>query len=101
MAERLDEIEEAAFPTTTTELLETLRASDINWNSCGIERDRILDGWRQAITTTFDGSTGIWTFRSAGKDAKMRTKDDIKKATKGKIRRTIWRTEPRLPSELK
>lgn len=81
ITERLHEVEDASFPRTVAELLTTLRASNIDWNSCGIEGDRILDGWRQPITATFDGSARTWTFRSPGKDAEIGTGDDIETTT--------------------
>lgn len=84
ITERLEEAEDSTFPRTTTELLATLRASNIDWNSCGIERGRILDGWGRVIEATFDRTAGIWTFRSAGRDAEMGTEDDIESATNRK-----------------
>lgn len=81
ITERLNGVEDASLPRTTKELLSTLRASNIDWNSCVIEEDRILDGWGQPITTTFDESLEIWRFQSAGKDAQMGTDDDIMSAT--------------------
>jgi len=77
ITDRLHNVEDASFPRTMTELLTTLRTSNIDWNSCEIEGDRILDGWRQPITATFDGSVRTWTFRSPGKDAEIATGDDI------------------------
>ncbi|NRB73108.1 MAG: hypothetical protein HRU46_01995 [Verrucomicrobiales bacterium] len=76
-AERLNEIEDASFPTTTTDLVSVLRASDIDWNSCEVVGDQILDGWGQAMTTTFDASSDTWTFRSSGTDSEVGTADDI------------------------
>ena len=84
ITERLDEVEDVNFPRTTTELLSTLRASSIDWNSCKIEGDRIVDSWGQPIAVTFDGTSETWTFRSLGKDSEIGTEDDIEIATTGK-----------------
>ena len=81
MAEIVEEVGNADYPRTKIELLAVLRSSAIDWNSCGIEGSEIYDGWGQAITTTFDESGGIWTFRSPGKDRKIGTDDDIEKRT--------------------
>lgn len=81
ITERLNDIEDASSPRTTAELLSTLRASNIDWNSCRIEEDQILDGWGQPITATFDESSKIWTFLSTGKDTEMGTEDDIEGTT--------------------
>ena len=81
ITERLHEVEDASYPKTMTELLTTLRASNIDWNSCGLEGDRILDGWRQTVTATFDGYARSWTFRSSGKDSEIGTEDDIETTT--------------------
>jgi len=80
IAERLNEIEDADFPRTTKDLLSALRASDIDWNSCEVEGDQILDGWGEAVTSAFDAASDTWTFRSPGKDLKVGTADDIEMA---------------------
>ena len=80
MAECLNEIEDPDFPRTATDLLSALRSSDIDWNSCEVEGDQILDGWGQTVTTTFDPASETWTFRSPGKDLEVGTADDIEMA---------------------
>lgn len=77
IAECLNEIEDPDFPRTATDLLSALRTSDIDWNSCEVEGDQILDGWGQTVTTTFDPASETWTFRSPGNDHEVRTADDI------------------------
>lgn len=77
IAERLKEIDDANFPATTTDLLSVLRASNIDWNSCELEGEQILDGWGQTMTTTFDAPSETWTFRSPGRDSEVGTADDI------------------------
>ncbi|MEO5916357.1 MAG: hypothetical protein ABIS50_19125 [Luteolibacter sp.] len=81
IAERIDEIEAAQFPRTTEDLIDTLRLSKIDWNSCGIQGERILDGWGRPIRTTFDQVGKRWAFRSPGKDGKIGTADDIERST--------------------
>jgi hypothetical protein len=81
ITEHLNGVEDESIPRTKTELFSILRASNIDWNSCGLEGDQILDGWGQPITATFDESLGRWTFRSTGEDAEMGTEDDIESAT--------------------
>lgn len=85
ITERLDEFGETDFPETSKELLAVLRKSNIAWNSCGIEGDKILDGWGQPIQTAFDESSGTWTFRSPGWDSEIGTEDDIEITTERKV----------------
>lgn len=79
--ELLDQIDDADFPRTATGLMDRLRSSRIDWNSCEIRGEQILDGWGNSIATTFDDNDGIWAFHSFGKDGKSGTSDDIKAAT--------------------
>jgi hypothetical protein len=79
--ELLDQIDDANFPRTTAGLIDRLRSSGIDWNSCGIRGEQVLDGWGNPITTTFDHKGGIWSFHSFGKDGKSGTADDIYTAT--------------------
>ena len=86
IVERLDEVEDTAFPEVTTELVAILRAAKIDWNSCGLEGNQIVDGWRRPIMTTFDAPAGTWSFCSSGRDAQMGTEDDIvSKTTRNRI----------------
>lgn len=79
--ELLDQIDDAGFPRTTAGLIDRLRSSSIDWNSCGIRGGQVLDGWGNPITTTFDNKDEIWSFHSFGKDGKSGTADDIDAAT--------------------
>lgn len=79
--ELLDQIDDANFPRTSTGLIDRLRSSRIDWNSCEIRGEEILDGWGNSIAITFDHNDGIWLFHSFGKDGKSGTSDDVKAAT--------------------
>lgn len=79
--ELLDQIDDADFPRTSTGLMDSLRSSRIDWNSCEIRGEKILDGWGNSISITLDDNDGIWSFHSFGKDGKSGTSDDIKAAT--------------------
>ncbi len=77
IAERLKETDDANFPATMTELFSVLQVANIDWNTCGLGGDQILDGWGQAMTATFDYPSETWTFRSPGRDSEAGTEDDI------------------------
>jgi hypothetical protein len=77
VTELLDRIDDADFPRTSTALINSLISSKIDWNSCGIQGEQVLDGWNNPITTTFDKKDGRWSFHSFGKDGKSGTIDDI------------------------
>jgi hypothetical protein len=79
--EVLDQIDDAEFPRTSADLIDRLRSSGMDWNSCGIQGEQVLDGWSKPITTTFDKKSGRWSFHSFGKDGKSGTADDIDAAT--------------------
>lgn len=79
--ELLDQIDDADFPRTTAGLIDRLKSSRIDWNSCGIRGEQVLDGWGNPITTTFDKKDGIWSFQSFGKDGRSGSADDIDAAT--------------------
>lgn len=81
VTELLDRIDDADFPRTSADLINSLRSSKIDWNSCGIQGEQALDGWNNPITTTFDQKDGRWSFHSFGKDGKSGTVDDIDAAT--------------------
>jgi hypothetical protein len=86
ITEQLDQLDDEVFPRTVIDLIDRLRSSRIDWNSCEIQGDRILDGWGSPIATTLDGKTGIWKFHSSGGDGKSGTSDDIKAVTVKKRR---------------
>ena len=73
ITELLDQIDDADFPRTSADLINRLRSSRIDWNSCGIQAEQVLDGWSNPITTTFDKKDGSWSFHSFGKDARFQT----------------------------
>lgn len=77
MSDRLGEVRTDELPIGTNELIALLRASRIDWNTCKLEGDQILDGWHRPITATFDDERLRWTFCSPGKDGKIGTEDDI------------------------
>jgi len=77
MVSHLSELDVTAIPRSEVDLISTLKESRIDWNSCRIESDRILDGWRQPMNVTFDESKGRWVFLSSGRDGKFGTADDI------------------------
>jgi hypothetical protein len=79
--ELLDQIDDADFPRTAAGLIDRLESSRIDWNSCGIRGEQVLDGWGNPITTSFDNKDGIWSFHSFGKDGKRGTADDINAVT--------------------
>lgn len=81
ITERLDQIDDADVPRTPADLIAQLGSAGIDWNSCGIHRGQILDGWGSPIKTTFDGKTGSWAFRSLGRDGRSGTADDIEGAS--------------------
>lgn len=75
--ELLDQIDDADLPSTAAGLIDRLRSSTIDWNSCRIRGEQVLDGWGNPIATTFDNKNEIWSFHSFGKDGKSGTADDI------------------------
>ena len=77
MINLLSELKDEALPRTSVNLIKSLKVSNIDWNSCRIDGERILDGWGQPINATYEDSTSIWTFRSSGSDFKFGTDDDI------------------------
>lgn len=81
ITEQLDQLNDEDFPRTAIDLIDRLRSSRIDWNSCEIQGEQILDGWRSPITTTLDSKTGSWAFHSSGRDGKSGTTDDIEAAT--------------------
>lgn len=81
MVSHLGELEEAELPTSSDDLIKALMESSIDWNCCRIDERRILDGWGQPMSATFDDSTATWIFRSSGRDGKFGTDDDIEGAT--------------------
>jgi len=81
ITERLDQIEEADFPRTTADLIDSLESSRIDWNSCGIQGEQILDGWGIPIITTFDKKNERWSFHSFGRDGRSGSADDIEAVT--------------------
>ena len=56
-------------------LLAMLRRSDIDWNSCGIADDRLLDGWHRTVSISATQTSLI--LRSTGRDGVAATADDI------------------------
>ena len=81
ITEQLDQIDDTDFPRTATDMIDRLRSLRIDWNSCEIQGEQILDGWGIPITTTLDSKTGSWAFHSFGRDGKSGTADDIDAAT--------------------
>lgn len=78
---RIDQIADADFPRNISDLIDILRLSGIDWNSCGIQGEQILDGWGIPITTAFDKENGRWLFHSFGRDGRSGTADDIEAVT--------------------
>lgn len=78
---RLGELDQTDFPMSSSDLIQALKKSSIDWNSYSVEGNQILDGWGQSMDATFDQSTASWTFRSSGKDRKFGTHDDIQGTT--------------------
>jgi len=89
MVSHLGELERADFPMSSSDLVNALKESYIDWNSCRIDGKQILDGWGQPMDATFDQSTATWTFRSSGKDRQFGTQDDIQGTA---ARNTKWQT---------
>jgi hypothetical protein len=81
ITKQLNQIDDANFPRTATDLIDRLRLSRIDLNSCKIQEEQILDGWGSPIITTYDSETGSWAFHSLGRDGKNGTSDDINAAT--------------------
>ena len=63
------------LPTDRIALLVALRRADIDWNSCGIERDNLLDGWRRPVQVAIAEASLV--IQSAGLDGHLGTDDDI------------------------
>ncbi|MCU0748051.1 MAG: type II secretion system protein GspG [Akkermansiaceae bacterium] len=83
MVEHIHQTDRAKFPRTNEQLIELLKLATIDWNSCRIEGDDVLDGWGRPLTLTFDSDKQRWTFRSSGKDGLAGTDDDIEQVTYG------------------
>jgi hypothetical protein len=83
IVDSINQTEDAGFPRTTPELMNTLRASSIDWNSCRMEGDGILDAWGRPMTAVLDEKDTKWSIRSFGKDGRNGTGDDIERATSG------------------
>lgn len=81
MVSHLSELDQADFPMSSSDLIKALKESSIDWNSCSVDGEQILDGWGQSMDATFDQSTASWTFRSSGKDRNFGTHDDIQGTT--------------------
>jgi hypothetical protein len=77
----LGELEDEQPPVSTGELIKALKESSIDWNSCRIDGNQILDGWGRPMSAAFDPSTATWTFRSSGRDGRVGTGDDIEATT--------------------
>ena len=86
ITEQIDQLNDDEVPRTAIDLLDRLRSSRIDWNSCEIQGEQILDGWGSPISTTLDVNTGSWAFHSSGRDGKSGTADDIEAATAKKRR---------------
>lgn len=59
---------------TATDLTSLLKQSSIDWNSCRMDGDRILDGWDQPIIIRTESER--WTLISAGRDGRFGSSDD-------------------------
>ena len=73
----LKNLNEVSWPRDHSALISFLQTRDIDWNSCEIKGEGLLDGWGRNIETLFDASANAWSFRSAGKDGSLDTRDDI------------------------
>jgi len=81
MVSHLGALDSKTVPLSAGGLIATLMESRIDWNSCRIEENRILDGWGFPISAAFHETTATWTFRSSGRDGKFGTIDDIEEKT--------------------
>lgn len=77
----LNQINEVAttpsLPGSKSELLQLLKRSEIDWNSCKLTSEEVLDSWGTPFQLDFDGMPDHFAIRSAGADKKLKTKDDI------------------------
>lgn len=77
----LNQINEvAATPTlvrTKPELIQLLKQSNIDWNSCRLTAGEVLDSWGTPVHFDFGGIPNRFEMKSAGPDKRMNTNDDI------------------------
>lgn len=77
MVSHLSELKDELLPKTSADLIKSMKTANIDWNSCRIDGERILDGWGQPMNASYEISTSVWNFRSSGPDFKFGTTDDI------------------------
>jgi hypothetical protein len=68
-----------SLPESKFELIQLLKHSDIDWNSCKLTSEELLDSWGARFHVNFDGMSDRLTIRSAGADKKFNTADDFAK----------------------
>jgi hypothetical protein len=90
ITEHLNERSGTELPKNERDLILLLHEAFIDWNSCNLNGNCILDSWAVAVRMKFDDRNLQWTFRSAGEDRKFDTPDDISAQTS--------RSEPSAPS---
>ncbi len=68
-------VEQGGLPSDQSALLDVLQRSNIDWNSCGMDRGRMYDGWSRPIAVSITHTSLV--LRSAGRDGLTDTADDI------------------------
>lgn len=65
------------LPGSKPELIQLLKRSNIDWNSCKLTSEEVLDSWGTPFHLDFGGIPDRFEMRSAGADKKLDTDDDI------------------------
>ena len=71
------------FPISTKSLVAIIENSNIDWNSCRIEDEEILDGWENPIRIEFIEAERTLSFQSSGMNGQFGGSDDIIQDTQG------------------
>jgi hypothetical protein len=69
----------ATFPNTPADLADLLSRSVIDWNSCSLSEEQLIDSWANKIRTEINSRESIITLTSSGVDGVFGTNDDISK----------------------